>query len=84
MDAKKLIQAGPGDEAMQTSATNCYTYSVGVAGRKFVLCSNVWEARLRRLVSGDATWLRDNSYVVKIDGPMWHSAPMDSLPMTLP
>ena len=84
VDAKKLIQAGPGDVALQTSKTNCHSYSVCVAGKKFVVCSNVWEARLRRLASEDADWLRDNSYLVKIQGPMWHTAPMESLPTTQP
>ena len=81
LENKKLFQAGGARISMQTSATNIMAFTVCVAEKKFVVCSNHWWASLSKLPWVDVEWLRANSYYVHVTEPMWQAAPMENLPV---
>lgn len=78
---KKLFQAGPSMIQMGTSMTNVYAFQVYVAGKKFVVSSNVWSQELRRQTVPDLEWLQENSILVYSDRPMWVEHTSDLLPL---
>jgi hypothetical protein len=78
---KKLFQAGASMIQMGTSTTNVYAFQVYVAGKKFVVSSNVWCQELSRCTVADAQWLQENSVLVKVDRPLWEEHPEEFLPM---
>ena len=84
IDNKKLFQAGEADVALQTSATNCHSLVVNVAGKKFIVCSNVWWYRLREMSWEASQWIRDNSYYISVQHPMWESSDPGDLPVSQP
>ena len=81
LENKKLFQAGGARISMQTSATNIMAFTVCVAEKKFVVCSNLWGASLSKLPWVDVEWLRSNSYYVHVTEPMWQEAAMENLPV---
>lgn len=78
---KKLFQAGAAMIQMGTSSTNVYAFQIYVAGKKFVVSSNVWCQELPRCSWADAQWLQENSVLVKVDRPLWQEHPQELLPM---
>ncbi len=84
LDHKKLFQAGPSDVALQTSATNCHSLVVNVAGKMIIVCSNVWASRLNQLPFEGAMWIRANQFYQRLRNVMWVTDPEDDLPMSLP
>ena len=80
LEKKKLFQAGGACISMQTSATNIMAFTVCVAQKKFVVCSNNWWSATLKLAWEDAEWLRANSFYVHVKEPMWEEASVESLP----
>ena len=76
---RKLTQAGSSEVQMQTSATNCHAYSVYVGGKFFVVCSNVWRAKLRYMPAGERGWLESNSEYLEVTEPMWEEHPIQAM-----
>ncbi len=77
LDHKKLFQAGPSDVALQTSATNCHSLVVNVAGKMIIVCSNVWASRLNQLPYEGAMWIRANQFYQRLRNVMWVTDPED-------
>ncbi len=56
---------------MGQSATNCHAYLVWHHGCKLVVSTNLWEENLQRLPLMQREWLRVNSVVVLVRGPLF-------------
>ena len=79
LEKKKVFQAGSSGISEQTSATNIMAFTVCVAGRKFVVCSNNRWTKLALLPWVDSEWLRANAYYVHVTEPMWQEAAVEDL-----
>ena len=82
LENKKLFQAGGAGISMQTSATNVHAFTVCVAEKKFVVCSNNWWCSVKALAWEDAEWLRANSYYLHVTSPMWLDEFEPALPIS--
>jgi hypothetical protein len=68
---KKMFQAQAAPISLGTSTTNVYAFSIVVAGKKIVCCSNNWREKLRDTSVADAEWLAANSFLLSVSEPMW-------------
>lgn len=73
---KKLMQAGIGTVTMGGSRTNIYSYSIWVHAIKMIVCSNTWQAQLRKAEPEDAAWVEANSVYLSVTHPLYQDMEM--------
>ena len=80
IDQKKLFQYANGPIELGCSTTNCHAYTVYVHKKKFVICTNTWQADIDGMPHCDRSWLVSNAVVLSVNTPMWEDAEDTSLP----
>ena len=71
ISCKKVMQASNDMCSLAMSPTLQYAYNVRTYRKKLVLCSNTWLDNMMDLPHADQEWLRDNSFVLASNEPLY-------------
>ena len=68
---KKLFQCPPVPVKLAASTTSCFSYSVFVHRKLFVIATNIWRGQIETMPREDANWLDANSVFYEVTEPLW-------------
>ena len=72
MNCKTLLQSGVEGTILYQSRCQGFARYFNMYMVPIVICTNEWIGELRHPVeSHPSNWLRDNSFVIRTDEPMW-------------